>query len=89
MQSNIEKQLIDFVQTVTTDTSIDQTTDLVQNNWLDSLLLMDLVILVENEMNVKLDGDDVSPENFRTIENLSRLIAERFSGDPTEGNVAA
>lgn len=74
---DIENQLIDFVQTVTTDTTIDGATDLVDNNFLDSLLLMDLVIFIENETGISLNGDDITPFNFRTISNLARLIQQK------------
>ena len=47
MHAGFESRLLDFVQTVTTNTDINVDTDLVMNNYLDSLLLMDLVIFVE------------------------------------------
>ncbi len=77
MPCNIERKLVDFVQTVATDPSIDAETDLVLENILDSLLLMDLVILIENDMGVVLKGDEIAPRNFRTIEELASLVRVR------------
>jgi acyl carrier protein len=71
---------VDFVQTVTNDTTITAETDLLAHNWLDSLLLMDLVMLIENDMGVQLSGDDVAPVNFRTLGRLAELVRTRKFG---------
>ena len=89
MPCAIETKLVDFVQTVTTDTSIDQLTDLVVENVLDSLLLMDLVILIENEMGVTLNGDEIAPDNFRTMEELASLVRVRAAQQRARDTFAA
>ena len=89
MECKIEKQIVDFVQTVTTDTTISCDTDLVVENYLDSLLLMDLVILIENELGVVLSGDDVAPEHFRTISRLANLVRNKKGMSSNERRIAA
>ncbi|MEM9412006.1 MAG: acyl carrier protein [Planctomycetota bacterium] len=89
MECKIEKQIVDFVQTVTTDTQISAATDLVEENYLDSLLLMDLVILIENEMGVALSGDEVAPEHFRTIHRLANLVRNKIALNIQERRIAA
>ena len=89
MPCAIETKLVDFVQTVTTDTSIDPLTDLVVENVLDSLLLMDLVILIENEMGVTLNGDEIAPDNFRTMEELASLVRVRAAQQRARDTFAA
>lgn len=88
MHNGIENRLLDFVQTVTTDTSIATDTDLVMNDHLDSLLLMDLVIFIESETGVSLDGDEIAPQNFRTIASLAKLV-DRKSTPHLRGRFAA
>ena len=74
MEKDIERQLVDFVQTVTTDTSITAETDLLMSDVLDSLLLMDLVIVIENEFGITLSGEEIAPHNFRTLATLAHIV---------------
>ena len=88
MHAGFESRLLDFVQTVTRNTDINVDTDLVMNNCLDSLLLMDLVIFVESETGISLNGDEIAPQNFRTIANLANLVNQKT--DPVvQGRFAA
>lgn len=89
MYCMIEWKLVDFVQTVTTDTTITAETDLLTHNWLDSLLLMDLIILIESEIGVRLHGDDIAPANFRTLKHLASLVRSRLPPDSKDEQVAA
>lgn len=81
MNNDIERQLIDFVQTVTTDTSVTGDTDLLMTNVLDSMLLMDLVIVIENEFGVTLNGQDIAPHHFRTLAGLARIVQSKMFND--------
>jgi acyl carrier protein len=49
-------------------------TDLLEQGLLDSLLVMDLVNVVEAKFGIALDNADISPQNFRSIRDLARLI---------------
>ena len=44
---------------------------------LDSLVLVALVGLVERELGVTIDDEEITPENFRTIEDLANLIESK------------
>ena len=89
MQNDIECKLVDFVQTVTTDTSINGQTDLLMENVLDSLLLMDLVIVIENEFGVTLSGADIAPHNFRTLAKLASIVQTNMFDDTFKRRFAA
>ena len=89
MNNDIENQLLDFVQTVTMDTSITADTDLLMANILDSLLLMDLVIVIENEFNVTLTGEDIAPHNFKTLANLARIVQSNMFSEAFKQRYAA
>ena len=40
----------------------------------DSLGLMRLVSFIEDEFTVSIDDDEVTPDNFRTISDIVRLV---------------
>ena len=89
MEHDIEDQLVEFVQMVTNDTSISSETDLLLTNVLDSLLLMDLVIVIENEFGVTLPPDDIAPHNFRTLSILARTVQSSMFDETFKRKFAA
>ena len=75
----IEKTLIDFINSsVGREDQVEASTDLLHENLLDSLMLMELVLLIENNWGVQLQGDDIAPSHFRTVQNLAILIQTRI-----------
>ena len=70
--------LLKFVRANTaTANPITHQTDLIENEILDSLMLMDLVLFVEQTWGVQLMGSDFAPRNFRTVEQLAQLVETR------------
>ena len=89
MSLEIEQQLVNFVQaTSAMDVLIEAETDLLMTNVLDSLLLMELVIVVESNWGIKLQGDDIAPKNFRCIRNLASLVHSRQESKLAERTAA-
>ena len=75
---SIESDLLAFVASrVPNGESLDAGTDLIENDLLDSLLVMDVVAHVEGRHGVRLENSDIAPRNFRTVEALSDLIASK------------
>ncbi len=90
MTEEIESRLIEFVRsTSAVDVAIRFDTDLLTTNVLDSLMLMELVIVIENEWSVILQGDDIAPQNFRSLRSLATLIDSRRRLDNGMETVAA
>lgn len=48
--------------------------DLLSNGYLDSFSLANLVVELEEAFVIELNGEDIVPENFRTIKNISDMI---------------
>jgi acyl carrier protein len=53
-------------------------TDLIEQQLLDSLLIMDVISFVEGRFRVRLGPADVSPSNFQTLSRLAGLVGERM-----------
>lgn len=47
---------------------------------LDSLGLMQLVSYIQEEFGVTFEDTEVTPENFRTVREVERLVAEKVLG---------
>jgi acyl carrier protein len=51
---------------------------------LDSLGLMQLVSYIQEEYGVTFDDAEVSPENFRTVRDVERLVSEKVRAGDAE-----
>ena len=49
------------------------------NDLLDSLAVLDLVLMIESEFLVEVADDDLEPANFATIANIVAFIDERVA----------
>lgn len=51
--------------------------DIFALGFVNSLLAMQLVNFVEKEFGVEIDDDDLDLDNFRTINNIDALVANK------------
>jgi acyl carrier protein len=56
---------------------LDDQTDLQQIGVLDSFTMLALVGFLERTFNIQLDPPDINAETFRTVEAITRLVAEK------------
>ena len=76
MSASIQEQLVEFLNSVTGQTITDST-ELIDSGLLDSLTMMDLLVFVESDFDVRLDFQDIRPDLFENPATISQLIAER------------
>lgn len=48
--------------------------DLLSNGYFDSFSLANLVVELEEAFAIEISGEDIVPENFRTIEKIADMI---------------
>lgn len=70
MRQKILKLLKDINPEILDDDSI----LLVDNDFIDSFGIANLVGGIEEEFKIEIDGEDVLPENFNTIAKIEALI---------------
>lgn len=58
--------------------TVNETTPLIEQGIVDSMGLMQIVAFIEERTHVRVPDDDVSPENFETIETIDGMV-ERLS----------
>jgi methoxymalonate biosynthesis acyl carrier protein len=49
----------------------------------NSLFAMQLVLFVEQEFDISIDGDDLNLDNFRTINAITDLVKRKTEAVPT------
>jgi acyl carrier protein len=61
------------------DISLDDDSPLLEGV-LDSMALMRLVAFIEEEFDIEVDDQEISTQNFRTIEDVARLVKRTAEG---------
>jgi acyl carrier protein len=71
----LEADLIRFVQSRgERHAGVTSQTDLIESGLLDSLLLVDLILYIEELCGIKFESDQVNPSNFRTMSAIVDLV---------------
>ena len=74
----VETDLLALVRSRGVDHArVDADTDLIDGGLLDSLLLTDLILHIEERYAVAFDAGDVSPANFRSVATMVDLVLGR------------
>lgn len=73
----IRKQVLDLVRSVSGNENIIEDSLLLDEGWIDSLTTITLLTEVEEKFSIVIESDELSHENFNTIENISKLISSK------------
>lgn len=49
-------------------------TDYITNDFLDSLMMAEIVIAIEDSFNIEIDGDDIIPDNFKNVDTIVEMV---------------
>jgi acyl carrier protein len=58
---------------------VDEDYPLLAKHVIDSLGMLKLVSLIEDEFDVEIDDDDVVPDNWKTIRHVAALVESKRS----------
>ncbi|HEU4451391.1 MAG TPA: phosphopantetheine-binding protein [Gaiellaceae bacterium] len=58
---------------------VDEDYPLLAKHVIDSLGMLKLVSLIEEDFDVEIDDDDVVPDNWRTIRHIATLVESKRS----------
>lgn len=58
---------------------VDEDYPLLAKHVIDSLGMLKLVSLIEEEFDIEIDDDDVVPGNWKTIRDIAALVASKRS----------
>ena len=50
----------------------------------DSMVLVELVVFIDDEFGIALEYSDVEPDNFRTVGDIANLVSRRAQTTSTE-----
>lgn len=67
-------KILQAIKSLGIDVIINENTNLVDTGILDSLKIMELIVELENIFCIEIDGEDIIPENFKTVITISNLV---------------
>ena len=73
----IKKIVLDLVKKVGDNQNITEKSLLLDEGWIDSLSTIMLLSELENKFSIEIETEELSHENFNTIENISKLILSK------------
>lgn len=71
---NLNEQILKILQDINSDVPDDITVNLLENGIIDSFDMANIVAALEENFNIEIDGEDILPENFNSIINISKII---------------
>lgn len=70
----MEKEILDVLNELRPEFDYSDSEDFIMDGLLDSFDIISLISILEEKYNIKIDGLDIVPENFASIEKIEELI---------------
>ena len=71
-----KEQIIEILTNLRPEFDFTEDVDFIEEGMIDSLDVVNLVAELELTYNINIDGLDVVPENFSTIDNIMKLLSK-------------
>lgn len=59
--------------------TLDEDVSLLETGMIDSLNLVKIILFIEEEFQIKLSDEDLTPENFETLNAMQKFIGKKTS----------
>ena len=70
-----QQEIYEFIATLNPKAKdFDAKENLLESGLLDSVAMMNLVVWCEEHFNITIDTDDLTPDNFSTLEAITEFI---------------
>jgi acyl carrier protein len=60
------------------DIDVEDNTNLLEEEVVDSLGIFTLVSFIENKFNVSIDAEEVNLDNFETLQSITKLVESKL-----------
>ena len=83
MEQDIKKQIIDFITNNflfdNTQTNLDEKESLLETGVIDSTGVLELIAFIEETYGIKIEDEEIIPENLDTILDITYFIGQKIS----------
>ena len=73
--------VLDILKSIHPESDFARSNDFLKDGLLDSLDIINLVVMLEEKFDISIDGEDVTPEYFRNLETLELLLKKYMGPD--------
>lgn len=70
------KKIVDILKEIHPETDFERSDDFIRDELLDSFDVIELVSGLEEAFGITIDGLDILPENFNSLENIEKMIVK-------------
>ena len=70
------EKIIEILQEIRPEFDFSEGLDFIENGMLDSLDVINLVVALDDHYGISIDGMDIVPENFSTVESIIALLVK-------------
>jgi acyl carrier protein len=78
ISKNIEKFLLTEIAADLGKQSLDPDADLLEQRIIDSLGILKLVIFLEEAHGIKVQDEDIVPENFQSLNSMVKFVEQKM-----------
>lgn len=78
--SEVKLQVISILSEIRPEYDFSQDLNFIEEGMLDSLDIVTLVSGLDEEFSISIDGDDIIPENFSSLELITNLLEKKGVG---------
>ena len=75
--SEVKQQVISILSEIRPEYDFSQDLNFIEEGMLDSLDIVTLVSGLDEEFSISIDGDDIIPENFSSLEMILNLLKKK------------
>lgn len=71
------KRLIELLNAIKPEVNFEETSELVDAGILDSIELFEIIVAIEDTFSIRLDPEQIDPDNFQSIDSMWNMIMEK------------
>jgi acyl carrier protein len=89
MENDIKQQITDFITSNflfdDTQTNLDEKQSLLETGVIDSTGVLELIAFIEETFSIKVEDEEIIPENLDTILDITYYIKKKLSANDGRG----
>lgn len=70
----MNQKIIGFLSEIRPELDFSESSNFIEEGMLDSFDIVQLVVSLDDEYGISIDGLDILPENFSSVENITQLL---------------
>jgi len=72
--NTMNEKIINFLSEIRPEFNFKKSSNFIDESLLDSFDIVQLVVSLDTEFGISIDGLDILPENFSSVDNIAQLL---------------